>query len=190
MSLLNDAANVESSKELSCFRNDVHACLKARVDALFELADALLCEPGPVRSPVDLTLSPEYRRGHGALYGGLNHGRIDTEQLREVLAGLPLPRWPDGRIVLAVDVSAWLRSDATCLAALAPMGLTGTGGEHVRNPASGEMSGPDGSLPSRSLFSHPARTGDRLTPSKPGAVVQRQETRPTTPLGPSAAPLA
>lgn len=115
VSLLNDAG-VESSKELSRFRNDVYACLKARADALFELADALLCEPGPVRSPVDMTLSPEYRRGHGALYGALNHGRIDVAQLREVLAGLPLPRWPDGRIVLAVDVSPWLRSDAPCSA--------------------------------------------------------------------------
>ncbi|MEV0351498.1 transposase [Nonomuraea sp. NPDC050680] len=38
------------------------------------------------------------------------------ERLREVLAELPLPRWPDGRIVLAVDVSPWLRSDAPCSA--------------------------------------------------------------------------
>ncbi|GGT47766.1 hypothetical protein GCM10010176_107930 [Nonomuraea spiralis] len=116
MSLLNEAACVESSEVLSRFRNDVYACLKARADALFELAEALLCEPGPVHSPVDLSLSPEYRRGHGALYGGLNHGRIDADQLRQVLAGLPLPRWPDGRIVLAVDVSPWLRSDAACSA--------------------------------------------------------------------------
>ncbi|MGW4965599.1 transposase [Nonomuraea sp. NPDC004186] len=33
-----------------------------------------------------------------------------------MLPRLPLPRWPDGRIVLAVDVSPWLRSDATCSA--------------------------------------------------------------------------
>ncbi|MEQ4726077.1 transposase [Nonomuraea sp. B19D2] len=72
---------------LSRFRDDAYACLSARADALFELTDALLCEPGPVHSPVNLTLSPEYRRGHGALYSGLNHGRIDVEQLREVLAG-------------------------------------------------------------------------------------------------------
>ncbi|PZG01722.1 NF041680 family putative transposase [Nonomuraea aridisoli] len=116
MSLLNDAACVESLRVLSRFRNEVYACLKSRADALFELTDALLCEPGPVRSPVDLSLSPEYRRGHGALYSGLNHGRIDVEQLRQVLARLPLPRWPDGRIVLAVDVSPWLRSDAACSA--------------------------------------------------------------------------
>ncbi|PRX42919.1 DDE superfamily endonuclease [Nonomuraea fuscirosea] len=83
---------------------------------MFKLADALLCELGPVRSPVDLSLSPEYRRGHDALYGGLNHGRIDTEQLPDMLAALPLPRWPVGRIVLAADVSRWLRSDVPCSA--------------------------------------------------------------------------
>lgn len=110
--MLNDVPGVESPMALSRARDDVYACLKARADALFELSDVLLCEPGPVRSPVDLSLSPEDRRGHGAIYGGLNHGRIDVEQLREVLARLPLPRWPDGRIVLAVDVSPWLRSDA------------------------------------------------------------------------------
>ncbi|MBE1582205.1 transposase [Nonomuraea angiospora] len=94
MSLLSDAAGVESSRVLSRFRNNVYACLRARADALFELADALLCEWGPVHSPVNPTLSPEYRRGHGALYGSLNHGRINVQQLREVLASLPLPRWP------------------------------------------------------------------------------------------------
>ncbi|MGW4412041.1 transposase [Nonomuraea sp. NPDC004702] len=34
----------------------------------------------------------------------------------QVLAALPLPLWSDGRIVLAVDVSPWLRSDAACSA--------------------------------------------------------------------------
>lgn len=79
-------------------------------------ADAVLCANGPVKSPVDLTLMPEHRRGHGGMYGGLNNGHIDVEQLRTVLASLPLPRFPDGRLVLAVDVSPWLRSDAPCSA--------------------------------------------------------------------------
>src|SRR6266853_1399458 len=35
-----------------------------------------------------------------------------AEQARQVLAGLPLPAWPDGRIRLAVDVSPWLRPEA------------------------------------------------------------------------------
>jgi DDE superfamily endonuclease len=50
-------------------------------------------------------LAPEHRRGHGALYNGLNRGRIDTDRLRGLLAGLPLPPTTDGRIVLAVDAS-------------------------------------------------------------------------------------
>lgn len=54
--------------------------------------------------------------GHGATYGGLNHGRIDVDRLRTVLAGLSLPRFDGGRLVLAVDVSPWLRSDAPCSA--------------------------------------------------------------------------
>lgn len=94
------------------FRAELYACLTARSDALFELCDALLCTDGPVRTLVDLALAPEHRRGHGALYSGINHGRIDVARLRRALASVPLPRASDGRLVLAVDVSPWLRPDA------------------------------------------------------------------------------
>ncbi len=68
-----------------------------------------------MRTLVDLALAPEHRRGHGALYGGLNQGRIDVARLRRALGSMPLPRAADGRIVLAADVSPWLRPDAnTC----------------------------------------------------------------------------
>ncbi|TCJ30468.1 NF041680 family putative transposase, partial [Parafrankia sp. BMG5.11] len=73
---------------------------------------AVLCTDGPVRTLVDLTLAPEHRRGHGALYDGLNSGRLEIARLRRALADLPLPAAADGRLVLAVDVSPWLRSDA------------------------------------------------------------------------------
>lgn len=112
MSLHNDPARVEPLGVLSRFRTEFYACLTARSDALFELADALLCSEGPVRSLVDLSLAPEHRRGHGALYDGLNQGWIEIGRLRRALAGLPLPRAGNGRIVLAVDVSPWLRPDA------------------------------------------------------------------------------
>ncbi len=65
-----------------------------------------------MRTLVDLALAPEHRRGHGALYGGLNNGRLDVARLRRTLAGLPLPKAADGRLVLAADVSPWLRPDA------------------------------------------------------------------------------
>jgi DDE superfamily endonuclease len=100
---------------LSGFRQEFYQCLTARADELFELAEAVLCTDGPVKTLVDLALAPEHRRGHGALYDGLNSGRIEIGRLRAALAGLPLPRAADGRIVLAADVSPWLRPDAaTC----------------------------------------------------------------------------
>jgi hypothetical protein len=112
VSVLDEAVRVESMDVLSGFRTEFHGCLTARADALFELSDALLCVDGPVKTLVGLALAPEHRRGHGALYDGLGSGRIDVKRLRGSLAGLPLPKAADGRIVLAVDVSPWLRPDA------------------------------------------------------------------------------
>jgi hypothetical protein len=97
---------------LSRFRRDFHACLSARADELSELADAVLCADGPVKTLAGLSLTPEHRRGHGALYDAVNHGRISIARLRRSLAGLPLPRAADGRLMLAVDVSSWLRPGA------------------------------------------------------------------------------
>ncbi len=97
---------------LSRFRLDFRACLTARGDELCELADAVLCTDGPVRTLAGLSLAPEHRRGHGALYDAVNHGRVDIARLRRSLAGLPLPRAADGRLVLAADVSNWLRPGA------------------------------------------------------------------------------
>ncbi|MGW6513678.1 transposase, partial [Streptomyces niveus] len=93
----------------SRYRDDLFACLTARGDELFELVDALLCADGPVTAPVDLTLVAEHRRGHDAMYDALNSGNVDAPRLRQVLAGLPMPQAADGRLVLAVDVSNWLR---------------------------------------------------------------------------------
>ena len=89
-----------------------YACLTARADELCELADAVLCADRPVRNLAGLSLAPEHRRGHGALYDAVNHGRIDIARLRRSLSGLPLPRAADGRLMLAVDVSNWLRPGA------------------------------------------------------------------------------
>jgi hypothetical protein len=112
MCAVEDAARVEALTVLSRVRTGFHGCLTARAGALFELTDALLCTDGPVKTLVDLALAPEHRRGHGALYDGLNCGRVDADRLCGLLAGLPLPRTTDGRLVLAVDVSPWLRPAA------------------------------------------------------------------------------
>ncbi|MDQ0757686.1 hypothetical protein QF027_000321 [Streptomyces canus] len=115
MSVLQQGDRHQALATLTRFHGDFYDCLNGRGDALFELADALLCTDGPVKTLVDLALAPEHRRSHGALYGGLNKGHLDVGRLRRTIAGLPLPKAADGRLVLAVDVSPWLRPDAaTC----------------------------------------------------------------------------
>ena len=97
---------------LTWFRGELYRCLARRPDALFELADAVLCRPERVHMLAELSLEPECRRGHGAVYDALNCGEVRIGRLRRALAALPLPAWDDGRIRLAIDVSNWLRPDA------------------------------------------------------------------------------
>jgi hypothetical protein len=97
---------------LAGFRHTFYDALTARRDELFELTDAVLCTEGAVKTLVELALAPEHQRGHGALYDGINHGGLDIGRLRRAITDAPLPRAADGRLVLAVDVSPWLRPDA------------------------------------------------------------------------------
>jgi DDE superfamily endonuclease len=112
MNRLPEGAGGGPAAVLPGFRRDFYGCLTARKDEIFELADAVLCADGPVRDLAGLSLVPGHRRGHGALYDAVNQGRIDIARLRRALAGLPLPRGADGRLMLAVDVSNWLRPEA------------------------------------------------------------------------------
>lgn len=112
MSLPVDVPGSEALGLLSRFRVEFYECLYARADALFELTDAVLCADGPVKTLVELSLAAEHRRGHGAPYAALDQGWLEPARLRRALAGLPLPKAADGRIVLAADVSHWLRPDA------------------------------------------------------------------------------
>jgi hypothetical protein len=98
--------------DLSAFRREFYACLPRRADALFELTDAVLCCQGPIRSLVETSLAGEHRRGHGSLYAALNHGRVEIARLRRAVTSLPMPRAADGRLVLAVDITSWLRPEA------------------------------------------------------------------------------
>ena len=63
------------------------------------------------RSLAELSLEPEFRRGHGSLYRALAEGAVDGERLRDLLArslpeGLPL--------LFAVDLTTWERPAAHC----------------------------------------------------------------------------
>jgi hypothetical protein len=112
MTSVHDPDSLAPLGELTRFRREFYDCVTARADAVFELADAVLCADGPVRSLVELSLVGEHRRGHGSLYAALDRGRVDVGRLRTALANVDLPRAADGRLVLAVDVTCWLRPDA------------------------------------------------------------------------------
>ncbi|MEU4506604.1 NF041680 family putative transposase [Streptomyces sp. NPDC024089] len=110
MSLLHHVVRQDPLVELSRLRGEFYSCLTGRADALFELADAVLCADGPVRSLVELSLVAEHRRGHGGLYDALAAGRVDVARLRRALVSVP--RAADDRLVLAADLTCWLRPNA------------------------------------------------------------------------------
>ena len=110
----------------------------------------------------------EHRRGHGAMYDALNHGRVDPQRLRRALAALPLPRAADGRIVLAVDVSPWLRPDAP------------TSADRLFCHVYGRGQGQRAADPGLALLVR-RRAGDRAAPRGPRCWTRSGSARPTTP---------
>ena len=95
-------ARYRALERLRELRQSLYECLDARADALFELADAVLCADHAVTSLVRLSLEPEFTRGHGALYDALAKGRIDDERLFSLLAA-ELARSVDGP-----EARAWI----------------------------------------------------------------------------------
>jgi len=63
---------------LQQFRQKLLGIFPLRADALFELIDALLLMIDP-RSPVELSLSPAFRRRFSMVYDALQHGQVDPE---------------------------------------------------------------------------------------------------------------
>src|SRR6266567_4268416 len=94
------AGAVDRYLALREFRARLYRCLTARADALFELCDAILCADHAVTSLVQLSLVPEFRRGHGALYDALAAGQVDEQALAALLTGT-LPQLADGPEALA-----------------------------------------------------------------------------------------
>ena len=109
--MVHDVAGVETLSGLSRFRDGFYACLTARADALFELAEAAICADGPVTSLVELSLAPVFRRGHGALYDALADGAVDEERLRDLLAA----QLPAGApLMFGIDATTFPRPNAEC----------------------------------------------------------------------------
>jgi len=88
-------ARYRACQALREFRARLYGCLTSRPDALFELCDAILCADHAVTSLAELSLVPEFRRGHGALYDALAAGEISGEAFAALLTGT-LPQLVDG----------------------------------------------------------------------------------------------
>jgi DDE superfamily endonuclease len=110
-------------------RARMYECFSRRADALFELGDALLCAAGPVLSPVELSLEPEFRRGHGSVYDALAGGRVDGARLRRVLTGVVAPARAGEPLMFGVDVSPIARPDARYVDQLSMVQVRGAGGD-------------------------------------------------------------
>jgi hypothetical protein len=62
----------EALARLAGFRRELYFCFGMRRDVLFEVCDAVLCKQERVLMLAEVSLEPECRRGHGAVYDALN----------------------------------------------------------------------------------------------------------------------
>jgi DDE superfamily endonuclease len=115
--------------DLIMFRTRFHALCWRRADSLFELTDGMLCAQGPVRSAVELSLEPEFRRGHGSVYDALARGRIDAGGLRRLLLSVSCPARPGQPLMFAIDVTPQARPDAEYADERVMVQVRGKGGD-------------------------------------------------------------
>jgi hypothetical protein len=93
---------------LAAFRAELHGCFGAWADTLFELVDALAGTARPIRSIAELMFEPVLRRGWGSLYQALEHGEVDVEAVRDLMARHVRRDWP---LMFAIDGSKYPRPD-------------------------------------------------------------------------------
>jgi DDE superfamily endonuclease len=124
-----EAPPARTLADLDTFRHRLMGCLTRRGDALFELADAMACTSGRVYSPAELSLEPEFRRGHGSAYAALNHGRIDHIALRRLLVEQVAPARPGQPLMFGIDTTPLARPDATFADNRTMVQVRGKGGD-------------------------------------------------------------
>jgi len=88
------------------------ALADAGISAAREPADAVLCAQGPVLSPAELSLEPEFGRCYGSAYAALAEGRVEEAALRRLLAGRVAPARPGEPLMFAADTTSLPRPDA------------------------------------------------------------------------------
>src|SRR5260221_5586413 len=89
----------------------------------------MLGAQGPVQSPVELSLEPEFRRRHGSVYDALAKGRISGGRLRHLLAGLSAPARAGEPLMFAIDITPLARPDAQYAGERMMVQVRGKGGD-------------------------------------------------------------
>ena len=122
-------AGAAPTARLVAFRRELYGCFARRADALSELTDAILCAEGPVRSPVELSVEPEFRRGHGSVYDALAGGRIDAGRLRRLQVAAMAPAAAGDPLMFGIDVTPLARPDAVFADEMVMVQVRGAGGD-------------------------------------------------------------
>lgn len=91
-------------------RHQTYGCFEQSRDALFELMDALTCEP-EARSLPELSLSPTFRRKWGSVYEALSDGRIDDGRWTECWTSALLSQH-QGPVWVSLDSTSIARPEA------------------------------------------------------------------------------
>jgi hypothetical protein len=90
---------------LKPIRQQLYGCMERGADALFNLADALLCE-SQAQSLPELSLSPFFERQWPSVYEALSDGRINVGQVRALWVSVLLAERAENEpIWIAVDGS-------------------------------------------------------------------------------------
>jgi Transposase DDE domain len=99
---------------LQQFRQQVYESFEQAGDALFNLADALLCE-SQARSLPELSFSVFFERQWPSVYEALEDGRITVEKVRAAnVSAVLAQKREDEPLSIAVDTTTIERPDASC----------------------------------------------------------------------------
>ncbi len=82
-----------------------------------------------MRSPVELSVEPEFRRGHGSVYDALAGGRIDAGRLRRLQVAAMAPAAPEDPLMFGIDVTPLARPDAVFADEMVMVQVRGAGGD-------------------------------------------------------------
>ena len=92
-------------ERLAAFRSELYRCFTGRADALFELADAVLCADGPVRTLAGCRWYQSTGAATVRLYDAVNPGGWRSRGCAGRWRACRCRAGRDGRIRLGVDVS-------------------------------------------------------------------------------------